>query len=124
MRPNAPRIDPTDLGPVREFRACPIGLHSPALEAVLNILRTGTMGGKYCIICLEPHRKWALARLSGIRGMPPVPVPGVEYDDLVEAEWDIFRRRWEAETGTRLPAEFDGPASPGPAPRNTGGEAR
>ncbi|MBL7234115.1 hypothetical protein [Komagataeibacter oboediens] len=122
MRANAPRIDPADLDPVREFRACPIGLHSPALEAMLNILRAGTMGGKYCIICLEPHRKWALGRLSGIRGVPPEVVPDVEYDDLEEAEWDVFRRRWEAETGTRLPPEFDAPLRE--TPTNTAGESR
>jgi hypothetical protein len=27
-------------------------------------------------------------------------VHGVEYTDLAEAEWDVFRRRWAALTGS------------------------
>ncbi|MDT5000474.1 MAG: hypothetical protein QOK12_2579, partial [Mycobacterium sp.] len=40
MTQSAYRIDPiTDLPHAREFMATPVGLHSPGLQRVLNVLR-------------------------------------------------------------------------------------
>jgi hypothetical protein len=85
-----------------EFRRQPIGHHSPALERLLDRLRAGGTRGKYCLVCIVPHRHWQLARLSGERGVPPVPVPGCDYHTIEDAEWDVFRRRWEEEGGEPL----------------------
>lgn len=51
---------------------------------------------------VEPFRKFALARLSGERGVPPEVVDGVTYASIAEAEWDIFKRRWQELTGREL----------------------
>ncbi len=85
-----------------EFRHRPIGHHSPALERLLDRLRAGPTRGKYCLVCTEPHRTWRLARLSGERGVPPSLVPGCSYSSIEAAEWGVFRRRWEDETGLPL----------------------
>jgi len=97
------RIDPVaHKNLAREFRDHPIGQHSAALEQVLNLLRAGPVRDKYCLICIEPHARWMLARLSGVRGMPPVPVENRMFTSLEDAEWQIFRLRWQDATGVEL----------------------
>jgi len=105
---NAPtRIDPTQLEPVREFWARPIGHHSAALEAVLSVLRSAPVAGKHCLICVLPHREWGLGRLSGVRGIPPARIDGPRFTSIDDAERYIFRLRWEAETGCTLPDDAE-----------------
>ena len=96
------RPTPEDRQWIDEFRQRPMGPHSPNLQRLLNRLRGTPTPGKYCLICLEPFRRWQLARMSGRRGVPPTPVEGVVYTDLLEAEWDVFRRRWFELTGDNL----------------------
>jgi len=79
---------------VREFRACPIGHHSPALARILSHLRAGPMQGKYCLICIRPHREWVIARLSGVRGTAPVVQDNRVFSSVEEAEWEVFKLRW------------------------------
>jgi hypothetical protein len=105
MRNAATRIDPLRLDPVREFWARPIGHHSAELEAVLSILRSGPVAGKYCLICLRPHAEWAIGRISGVRGIAPVRVDGPVFNSIEDAERYVFRLRWEAETGFALPED-------------------
>lgn len=93
-----------DLAYATEFMESPIGYHSPGLQRVLNLMRGGALEGKYVLVTLEPCRRWALARLPGRRGATVSLVPGVEYTDQLEAERDVFRRRWHDLTGTELGA--------------------
>jgi len=93
-----------DLVHAAEFMESPIGYHGPGLQRVLNLMRGGALEGKYVLVTLEPCRRWALARLPGRRGAPVSLVPGVEYTDRLEAERDVFRRRWHDLTGTELKA--------------------
>jgi hypothetical protein len=83
-----------DLPYAREFLARPFGYHSPDLQRVLNLMRGLGPEGKYVLLCVEPHRRWALARLPARRGEPIVRCGDVEYTDLATAERDVFRRRW------------------------------
>ena len=83
-----------DLPYAREFLAQPFGYHSPGLQRVLNLMRGLGPEGKYVLLCLESHRRWALARLPAGRGEPIARCPGVEYTDLAAAERDVFVRRW------------------------------
>jgi hypothetical protein len=98
------RVDPIrDLPLAQEFHDSPIGHHSANLQRVLNVLRGGPLKGKYVLVCTIPHKKWQLATLSGERGKPVNLVPNIFFSDLKQAEWDIFRRRWEEHTGEILP---------------------
>jgi hypothetical protein len=91
-----------DLPFAAEFLANPIGYHSPGLQRVLNVLRGGPLRGKYVLVILEPYRRWQLARLPGVRGAPVQLVEGVIYTDRLQAERDVFRRRWQEMNGPDL----------------------
>jgi hypothetical protein len=97
------RIDPIrDLPLAQEFHDNPVGHHSANLQRVLNVLRGGPLKGKYVLVCTTPHKEWQLGILSGERGKPVFLVPNTRFADLKQAEWDVFRRRWEAHTGVVL----------------------
>ena len=98
----APRIDPSQLDAVREFRANPIGRHSKMLEAILSILRSGPVAGKLCLICVKPHQEWVIGRLSGARGIAPVVTDNRVFYTVEDAEWEVFKLRWAAECGQAL----------------------
>ena len=86
-----------------EFMDNPIGYHSPGLQRVLNVLRGGPAEGKYVLVVVDPFRRWQLARLPGGRGEPIQRIDGVYYVDRLQAERDVFRRRWRDVTGQGLP---------------------
>ncbi len=100
------RIDTTDLPFAREFLASPIGYHSPGLQRVLNLMRGAPSAGgsaepfKYVLVIEERYSRWRLGRLPLRRGAPVELVADVVYTDLIEAERDLFRRRWKDLTGT------------------------
>jgi len=100
------RLDPDNLAPVREFFASPIRHHSPELDAVLSVLRAGPIAGKYCLICVEPHRSWVIGRLSGERGVAPTIADNRIFTSIEDAERAIFKARWMAETGVSLDEEM------------------
>ncbi len=87
---------------VEEFRKTPVGHHSPELQKVMNLLRGERFPGRHVLICTKPYEEWRLARLSGVRGEPPEVVEGVVYTTIEEAEWEVFKIRWKAETGEDL----------------------
>ena len=95
-------IDGTRMDLALEYRDNPRGPYSLDLQRVLDRMRSTPMKGRFALIVLEPFRKFALARLSGERGIPPVPVEGVNYASIAEAEWDIFKRRWQELTGLAI----------------------
>lgn len=85
----------------REYCRTPIGAHSPNLQFVLEHFRKAPCAGKYVLVAIEPHRRWRLARLTGVRG-DPVRLEEVEFDDLAEAERYVFRLRWKNLCGQTL----------------------
>lgn len=97
-------FDPGALHLAREFRARPIGRRSPELERLLTLMRGEPMAGKYCVICTRPHEQWVLARLSGIRGVPPTLMENHVYHAIEEAEWEVFKLRWQRLGGGDLDA--------------------
>ena len=99
-------IEPQDLAHAREFLDAPIGYKSPGLQRLLNLMRGLGPEGKYVLLCREPYRRWGLAQLPARRGAPVIEIAGVEYDDLIEAERDVFRRRWRDLTGHDLDAQL------------------
>lgn len=102
MPPSIYRIDPKrDRIYAEEFRRTPVGHHSPGLQRVLHAFRGEPLRDKYVLVCTKPHKEWQLARLSGERGKP-VTLVNKFYQNLEEAEWDVFQRRWKDFTGEDL----------------------
>ncbi len=100
------RLSDEDLKYAVEFRANPLGTPSPGLQRVLNLLRGGPKKGKYVLIVKEPFRRWNLGRMPESRGEPIEIISEIEYTDLAEAEWDVFKRRWKESTGQDLEQEL------------------
>ena len=104
MPPSIYRIIPDrDIAYAKEFLSRPVGHHSAGLQRILNLFRGEPLKGKYALVCTRPHEEWQLAILSGERGTPVTLVKGKTYRDLEEAERDVFRLRWEAIVGQKLP---------------------
>ena len=81
-----------DLGAlVAEFRAKNTGQHSPALQRLINHIRSEPMNGKLALLCTRPHEEWRLVQMNG-RGKPMTLLDGI-FHDLKEAEWTIFKLR-------------------------------
>ena len=96
------QITEADLKHVAEFRRDPLGIPSPGLQRVMNALRGGPRRGKYVLIVKEPFRRWGLGRLPAERGQPVEVIDGIEFTDLAEAEWAVFKLRWKQSTGQDL----------------------
>jgi len=96
------RIDPSHRDLATEFKANPFGPHSGELQRILNLMRSQPLPGRYVLVTLVPHRRWALGRLGPARSGRVTLVEGVRYDSPEEAEWDIFKRRWQELTGEPL----------------------
>ncbi len=92
------RFDPTRLDLAREYRARPFGVHSPDLQYLLNLMRTSDVGGRYVLLMTRPHVQWTLARMPACGLGAPQPT-NTTFDSLEEAEWAVFRLRWEALAG-------------------------
>ncbi len=105
--PNAAHfpVDASRLDLVDEFRRDPRGRHSDALQKLLHRMRwSGDQGetGRYVLVVLEPGRRWALGRLPRTRGVPIELLPNRVFTSLPEAEWEVFKLRWQALTGQTL----------------------
>ena len=96
------QITEADLPYAREFLAAPIGYHSPCLQRVLNRMRGPDWTFKYVLIVVERYSRWQLGRLPAARGGRVEAVAGGYYDNLLDAERDIFKRRWRDLTGQDL----------------------
>lgn len=73
------------------------GIHEDfLLNRVLIRMRAMNPGdgkGKLVVICTEPDKSWRIARLSGVRGVPPVFVDDKIYDNEQDPQHDIFLMR-------------------------------
>jgi branched-chain amino acid transport system permease protein len=97
------RIDPVaDLRLAREFKANPIGKHSPDLQRLLRFFRGEPVEGKYALLVTKPNREWTLVELSGVVGKPFAIHGDRVFTDLREAEWEVFKLRWKRYTGRDL----------------------
>lgn len=85
-----------------EFRQHQLGHHSSELQRLLTAFRGTPMAGKYVLICSKPHTEWRLGRLSGVRGEPPTIISDQVFNTRAEAEWEVFKRRWEEHFGESL----------------------
>ncbi len=89
-----------------------------ALDRVLTRMRmqpAAAFGGKFVIVCTEPERQWRIARLSGIRGVPPRFIDDRIFTDEQAAQAEIFTMRLE-----QYPAEDGMPEHYSPAWKTRG----
>jgi len=96
-------IDPKRTDLAEQFRNAPFGPHSPELEKVLQQLRWGPVAGKPILVCTRPYQEWVIGVLSGRRGVPISLETEHRFDNLEDAMWALFRRRWERATGETPP---------------------
>ncbi|MEX2650036.1 MAG: hypothetical protein WD673_13585 [Alphaproteobacteria bacterium] len=98
-------IDTTRRDLIEEFGKTPIGRHSPDLRVLLNTLRMGQApkGWNYVLVCVEPHRRWRLARKWHPRGSAVQLIDNIEFTSPEQAEREVFRLLWKEHTGEDLP---------------------
>jgi len=97
---SAPKIDPNRLDLAREYRACPMGRHSPELQALLDIMRHPDNHQNLILVSVAPG-KWALGQRQP-DGAPPVLFEEEVFERIEDGEWAAFKRRWQALTGQAL----------------------
>lgn len=99
------RIDPKRLDLAAEFRANPVGIHSPELQAALTVMRSLPLEQRYVLVRRKPYGEWVLAQLTGVRNEPPRIYHDRVFHSAEEAEWAIFKLRWKHATGHELREE-------------------
>jgi hypothetical protein len=101
-------VDPDRLDLVEEFRRAPKGPHGEELQKLVHRLRWGAEKPRYVLIVATPGCSWLIGRLPDEVG-GPVTIDGPETFASVEAaEWEVFRRRWQAAAGRIIPEGGEG----------------
>ena len=101
------KIDPARLDLVEEFRRAPKGPYSSELQKIMHRMRWSGEGGRFALIPVDPGKTWMLALLPTKRGEPVKQFPDRIFTSLSDAEWAVFKIRWEAITGVAIPEELD-----------------
>jgi hypothetical protein len=98
--PRSTTAPPRELA--AEFRGNPFGRHSEDLQTLLHTMRSAPVSGKHFLFMSDTNREWVLGRYS--TDSPPAPVIdwSVRFDDLEDAEWYVFRVRWNEMYGEEL----------------------
>ncbi|CAB5695785.1 Uncharacterised protein [Delftia tsuruhatensis] len=91
-----------DPGLAEEFRRHPCGQHSEALKRLLERFRSAPMPGKHVLVELAHFGPWQAARLGATRGAPVEPIEGAVFDRIEDAEWFVFKARWQQHFGQAL----------------------
>ena len=94
-------IDPNRIDLAREFRDDIRGPHGEELRYILHRMRATPVKGKFVLVIVEPYRKWQIGQIRE-RGKPIQIVDEQIYEDLDQAEWEVFKLRWCELTGQTL----------------------
>lgn len=94
-------FDPSRIDLAREFRARPYGEHSPDLQYLLNLMHKPRAGPFYMLVMTEPYRRWTLA-VKEAGTLEPPRLTNTVFESPEEAEWHVFRLRWEEMSGEAL----------------------
>jgi hypothetical protein len=95
-----------DTALAAEFKATPLGHHSPALQLLLRVFRTLPVPGKHALLRVDHRRAWVLVQFNGRKGEPLTVHRDRVFTDWNEAEWAVFRLRWKGYFGTDLPEDL------------------
>lgn len=72
------------------------GIHEDfMLNRVLLRMRAQPAKGKLVVVCTKVEKEWRIARLAGVRGVPPEFVDNRVFDDEQEVQHAIFLMRLE-----------------------------
>ena len=97
------QIDPgSDRQYIEEFRRQPIGHHSPGLMRLLTVMRQDPSGRQVILVCRKPFREWVLGEMPPKREDPIAIETDLIFTSREEAEWEVFRRRWQKLTGEAI----------------------
>jgi hypothetical protein len=105
-------VDASRLDLVEEFRRQPRGPHGDELQKLLHRMRWAgdpEATGRYVLVVTEAGKEWTLGRLPRQRGKPIELMRNRVFNSIAEAEWEVFKLRWEALTGTKLPSHLSEP---------------
>ena len=80
---------------IAEHKRDPVGIHSDALDRVLNYLRRPNLLDQYVIVCTRPFKQWRVARMTGVPGQAPVFVDERSYNSEAKAAHAVFLMRVE-----------------------------
>lgn len=101
------KIDPDKDRPfIEEFRQCPIGVHSPGLTRLLNVMRDDLSRNQIILVCRKPFAEWVLGHMPPNRADPIVLEEEPIFTSREAAEWEMFCRRWRALTGESINLPF------------------
>ena len=67
--------------------------HDMLLNRVLLRMRAQPAKNKLVVICTKVEKEWRIARLAGVRGVPPEFVNDKTYDNEHDPQHDIFLMR-------------------------------
>ena len=76
--------------------------HSPSLQRILNLFRSNTKEEKYVLYQPSNKKIWYLANLPKKRGQKIKINYKVFFNNILDAEWYVFKKRWEKHTGKKL----------------------
>ena len=76
--------------------------HSPALQKILNIFRSGSKKGKYVLVRKNNKKLWYLGTLPEKRGQKIKIYSKIYFKNLLDAELYVFKKRWKKYTGKDL----------------------
>ena len=80
---------------ISEHKRDPVGIHSDALDRVLNYFRRPNLLPHYVIVCTRPFKQWRVARMTGVPGQSPVFVDERTYNSEAKAAHAVFLLRVE-----------------------------
>ena len=76
--------------------------HSPSLQRILNLLRTGPIKDKEVLFKDADKKIWYLAALPASRGQKLKINYKISFKNILDAEWYVFKKRWKKHTGKTL----------------------
>ncbi len=86
-----------------EFKRTPLGHHSAELQKLLRVFRTLPTAGKHALLRVDHRRAWVLVQFNGRKGEPLTVHRDRVFTDWNEAEWAVFKLRWQAYFGEPVP---------------------
>jgi branched-chain amino acid transport system permease protein len=80
---------------IAEHKRDPVGIHSDALDRVLNYFRRPNLLPHYVIVCTRSFKQWRVARMTDAPGQAPVFVDERAYNSEAKAAHAVFLMRVE-----------------------------